>query len=368
MTQNIYMPTRVIYGINAVIENSSVLSEIGKKCLIVTGGSSAKKSGALDDVIKALEKENIEYIIFDEITANPMLSTCHKAGGIAYENKVDFIFGAGGGSILDASKAIAIFAANNYLEPEQIYLRQYENAPLKVVLMGTTAGTGSEVTGVSVLTNDSTMRKKSISGPDCYAAVSFCDPKYTYSMPYDITVSTALDAFAHAVEGYFTPKATGMIDVWAQECIPILYNALCTLYETKAIPDKKVREQLYKGSIYAGLIINTCGTAFPHPLGYILTENYSVSHGTACAVFFASFFERAIKYSPEKAEKLCKMCGAEDDELVQVISSLADNKIKITAQEAEKYAERWSKEVPKNFISSPGSLTKDEAVKILMSI
>ncbi len=368
MIENLYMPARVVYGKNAVCENAALLKELGKSCLIVTGGSSAEKSGALGDAKAALESINTKYDVFDKISANPLLSVCHEAGEVARKIDADFILGIGGGSVLDSAKAIAIFAANPGLTPADIYKRVYGNAPLKVALIGTTAGTGSEVTGVSVLTNDETGRKKSISGPDCYAAVSFCDYRYTCSMPYDITVSTALDAFAHAVEGYFTPKAVGIIDLWAEKCIPEIYNALCVMFETKTVPDEKLRDSLYKGSLYAGLVINTCGTAFPHPIGYVLTENYGVPHGKACAAFFKAFFERAQKFSPEKAEKLCSLCSAESDEIIEVISSLADIHIKISPEEAENYSLRWSESVPKNFISSPGSLTCEEAKIILASL
>ncbi|MBQ6265715.1 MAG: iron-containing alcohol dehydrogenase [Clostridia bacterium] len=366
--ENLFMPTRVIYGKSAVQENASVFKEFGKNCLIVTGGSGAKKSGALSDAQAALESVGVGYSVFDRISANPLLSVCYEAGKIARKVNADFILGIGGGSALDSAKAIAIFAANPDLAPADIYKRVYNNAPLKVALIGTTAGTGSEVTGVSVLTNDETGRKKSISGPDCYPAVSLCDYTYTCSMPYEITVSTALDAFAHAVEGYFTPKATGIIDLWAEKCIPEIYNALCVMYETKTVPDEKLRDCLYKGSLYAGLVINTCGTAFPHPLGYVLTENYGVPHGKACAAFFPAFFERAQKFSPVKAEKLCSLCCAESDEIIEVVSNLAGIDIKITDAQAEEYSQRWAESVPKNFVSSPGSLTREEAKEILASL
>ena len=169
MSDLIYMPVRCLWGKNAVAENSSEFKMLGKKCLILTGKSGAKKSGALDDAIKALEIENIGYAVFDEIGENPLLSVCHKAGVAAREANADFLLGIGGGSVLDAAKAIAIYASNPVLSPIDIYKREYDNAPLPVALIGTTAGTGSEVTAVAVLTNDETGIKKSISelSPKC---------------------------------------------------------------------------------------------------------------------------------------------------------------------------------------------------------
>ena len=367
MNSTVYMPVKCILGENAVIKNSAELSAFGKSCLVVTGKRSAEICGALDDALTALKKENIAYEIFNEIGENPLISSCHKAGEAARKANADFILGIGGGSVLDASKAIAIYAANPELSPVDIYKREYSSNPLPVALIGTTAGTGSEVTAVSVLTTDETGRKKSISGPDCYAKIAFCDPKYTSSMPYSTTVSTALDAFAHTVEGYFTEKCTGIINVFAKECIPVIYSCLKKLSQTDCV-DPSLREPLYYGSLYAGLVINTCGTAFPHPLGYVLTENYGTPHGMACAAFFPAFIDRCKTFAPEKAETFFRMTD-DIDEIKRVIRSLTflDN-IEISEDDAKKYALRWQDVIPRNFTASPGGLTQEEAAGILAQL
>lgn len=366
MTYSIYMPAKCFWGNDCVCENSSSLV-LGKTCLIVTGKSSAKLSGALDDAISALGKEGVSCGIFDGIGENPLISACHNAGEAARKIGADFILGIGGGSVLDASKAIAIYAANPDLSPIDIYKREYKNAALPVALIGTTAGTGSEVTAVAVLTNDETGVKKSISGPDCYAVVSFCDPKYTCSMSYKTTVSTALDAFAHAVEGFFTQKCEGPLRLFAEKCIPELYSCLETLSKADTVPEE-IREKLYYASIYAGLVINTCGTAFPHPLGYVLTENYGVPHGMACAAFFAPFIDRCAKFAPEKFNDFRKMTD-ETDKVKSVISSLTDlNGAVIGEENAKKYALRWQSVIPRNFTASPGGLTQEEAAEILARV
>lgn len=366
MTHSIYMPVKCFWGSGCVTENSDALA-LGKSCLIVTGENSAKLSGALDDAIAALKNEGISYGVFDGIGENPLISACHKAGKAAREINADFILGIGGGSVLDASKAIAIYAANADISPIDIYKREYSNKALPVALIGTTAGTGSEVTAVAVLTNDETGIKKSISGPDCYAAVSFCDPKYTRSMSYKTTVSTALDAFAHAIEGFFTVKCDGVLRLFAERCIPELYSCLEILSKTDTVPEE-IREKLYYASIYAGLVINTCGTAFPHPLGYVLTENYGIPHGMACAAFFAPFIDRCARFAPEKFGDFCRMTD-EIGKVKAVIASLTDLGDAVIGKEnAEKYALRWQSVIPRNFTASPGGLTQREAAEILARV
>ena len=367
MNDMIFMPVKCICGEDAVLNNSSFLSKLGKRCLVLTGASGAKKSGALDDAFAALEKEGIEYVVFDKIGENPLISACCEAGKAARNAGAEFILGIGGGSVLDAAKAVAIYASNADLAAIDIYKREYVNAPLPVALIGTTAGTGSEVTAVAVLTNDETGVKKSISGDDCYAKIAFCDPKYTYSLPYASTVSTALDAFTHAVEGYFAPKCCDAIELWAEKCIPMIYSGLKELEKSKEI-SLDLREKLYYGSVYAGLVINTCGTAFPHPLGYVLTENYGIPHGMACAAFFAPYIDRCAEFAPEKAAKFFAMTD-EKDAVKAVIGSLTDLKgVSISEDEAKKYALRWQSVIPRNFTASPGGLTQEEAAAILAEI
>ncbi len=366
MIYDVYMPVRCIYGKNAVTEKSELLASAGKKCLIVTGKSGAKKSGALDDAVNALDKEKISYEIYDGITENPLISSCWEAGKKARESGAEFILGIGGGSAQDASKAIAFYATNPEFRPVDIYGKDKGCIPpLPVILIGTTAGTGSEVTAVSVLTNDETGIKKSVKGPDCYASVSYCDPKYTYSLPYGYTVSTALDAFHHAVEGYFTTKCEGVERIYAEKAIQMLYSALKELSTSEEVSEE-LRDSLYYGSIYAGLVINTCGTAFPHPMGYVLTENFGVPHGTACAAFFTEYIERCVKFSPGKAADFFRMtdCESKVKELISSLVKLDD--IKISPEAAHKYSARWENVIPGNFTASPGGLTREEAEKILL--
>lgn len=368
MDFNLFLPINVISGENAVLKNSSKLCEYGRTCLIVTGGKSSVACGALPDMEKALEKEGIAYEIYNKIGPNPRLDHCFEAGEIARKNGADFIVGIGGGSPLDAAKAVAVYAANEGLAMEEIYTVTERNKALPLVLVGTTAGTGSEVGRVSVLTNPSDGRKKSISPSDCYPTLTFADPKYTCSMPFDVTVSTALDALAHALEGYMSSKCTDIPTLFGEKAVKLIWKGLCFLHENKeekTLPDKALREALYYGSLYAGITLGYCGTAFPHPLGYILTENYGTPHGKACTVFMDSFIDRSEKYTPEKLQKLLSITKTDKEGFKKIIAELTDiNDISMTKEEIELYCSRFDTP-PANFIFSPGSFTKEAAAAVL---
>lgn len=361
MYSNLYINSKVISGRNCLLENAALLSQFGKKCLIVTSKSGAKKSGALRDVVSALEKQGIEYRVFDKITENPLVSTVIEGGKAAREFGADFIFGIGGGSPLDASKAVAVCACNPDYDIDGLYGRNVPAKALPVVLIGTTSGTGSEVTGVSVLTNDKTMQKKSISGADCYAALVFADAKYTYSMGYDVTVSTALDAFAHAVEGWFSPKCSEIAKAYAKLALPRIYRGLKALSETSSLPDEDVRDDLYYGSVFAGLELNICGAAFPHTVGYVLTENYGISHGKACTALMPYFLRKAKRYETEKFHELIRLLGENEEKVINTVKALTNVKnLEMTDEQLSEWCSRWNGQV-KNFINSPGGFTAEEA-------
>ena len=367
MAYDFYMPARVVGGEGVVTAQSSLLKGFGKKCVIVTGGTGAKKSGALADLTAALDKENIQYKIYDKIGENPLVTSCREAGLIAADFGADFLVGIGGGSALDAVKAAAVFAANPSIDAEEVYLMNYENSPLSTVGIGTTSGTGSEISAVSVLT-DTKGVKRSIKGDELYASLVFADSTYTSTMPYDVTVSTALDALAHAVEGFVAAACGDIPTMFAYKGIPLLWSNLCKLLANRELPDADARRELYYGSLYAGIVLNACGTLFPHPMGYILTENYGVPHGKACAAFMPALIERSQKYAPERVALLMKMLDTDVESFcntVRELTALPD--ISMTEAEVMKHCERWVK-APNNFICTPGGFTHADSAELMKAL
>ncbi len=365
MNYNEYMPVRVISGKNCLTENADILLKYGKKCFIVTGRSSALKCGCLSQVTGIFEKNAINYTVFNEVEQNPLTSTCKKAGEQAREYGADYILAIGGGSVLDAAKAIAIFAKNPSFSHSDIYGRAIPSEHLPVILVGTTAGTGSEVTGVSVLTNADTGIKKSISGADCYADISFCDYSYTKSTNTEIRVSTALDAFCHAVEAYLASSANENVFLYSEKAVRLMGSYI--LSGNFEIFSDEDFEKMYAGSIYAGLAINIAGTDFPHTVGYYLTEQHGIPHGKACAVFMPLLLERAKKYCPEKLGAILEVMGCGYDELCNAVKALADVRISASEDEIRKVALRWKNPI-KNFDRSPGGFSCEDAAQALISL
>lgn len=360
-----YMPVNIFGGNSPLQNNKNVFSELGKKCLIVTGETSAKKSGALDDLIEIFNELNIEYEIFDEITENPLTADCCAGGIVARKTGADFVVGIGGGSPLDASKAVCVYATNPHIVNDDIYTAEVKNSPLPLALIGTTAGTGSEVSGVSVLTRQNG-RKQSVSGKNYYAKYVFADAKYTYTVPYYTTVSTALDAMAHAIESMFSPRADFLTQKFALIATEMIYPVLEKLSHSEETPTEEERNTLYFASLYAGFALNKGGTGFPHGMGYALTEDYNVPHGLACAVFLPAYLIEAEKKNSDLYNELLKSMNTTSEKLEDLIKNLCAFDLTIPQDKIDEYEIRW--ENLKNFKNSPTGFNNKDAARLMSNL
>lgn len=364
-----HMPVQVFSGEGCVKKEGERLRALGRRCLIVTGAHAAKASGALDEVLEALSAAGVEATVFPGIGANPLLSQCQAAAFAADTCRSDFILGIGGGSVMDAAKATAWLAPNGSDRGRDLMAGKLRRPALPLVLVGTTAGTGSEVSAAAVLTLDTPDgggRKQSVTSPQCYARYAFADPRYTYSTSRETTVSTALDAFSHAVEGWFAPGCGNVITAFGERALVMVSGGLGWLLQNPGLPAPAMREQLYYGSLWAGMVLNACGTAFPHPLGYILTEEYGLPHGAACALFLPAFLRRAEEHAPARAGQLYRLCGGRDRvfSLLEGLTPAAD--IAMTPEKIEGYRPRW--ENVKNFARTPGGFTPDDAAGLYRAL
>ena len=366
MEMNFFAPVRIITGKECVAKNAAEFSALGKKCLIVTGKNSARKCGALSDVQNALESVGVAYEIFDGVEQNPSYKTCMDAANIARGMGAEFVVGIGGGSPLDAAKAVALLAVCP-MDAETLFSGKWDTQPLRVAAIGTTAGTGSEVTSVSVITSPEGL-KKSFRAPSLYPAVCFGDASYTLSLSAQFTRSTALDALCHCVEAYFNRTTNDICRTFALRGTAILLEMLKKTAECEncglTFDD---REKLYCASLYGGLAISVAGTAFPHAMGYFLSENHGIPHGNACAVYLGEFIEYNIKNAPEDAKEFFDSLGTDKESFASLVNkNLPQINVKLTGTEIEKLAPRF--ENNKSLNKCYGKADREFAVSLLEKI
>jgi alcohol dehydrogenase class IV len=358
-----FMPVEIIFGKDCVIKNKKRFGNY-KKIFIVSDQSSAKLSGALSDMLNILNDTKADFHIFDKIRENPLLSVCYEGGKTAADFGADLIVGIGGGSPLDAAKAIAMFAANPGMQPGDLFeAAACENPPLPVFAVPTTAGTGSEANPYAIITLDGQDLKKTFNHSGSYAKIAFLDPKYTASLPYNITVGTALDALCHCIESCLSVKSTPMSDVFTIRGIKLIYKNLEKLADLKNKPiseiDHKMREELLLGSLCGGIAINTTGTGFPHPMGYNLTLLGGLPHGKACAVFIGEFLDMHKKIM--SYEMLDAFDVSMDIEKVkETIKTLADYHEKFDDETLRFYVSKIK--TAKNFSNSLVKVETDDEI------
>jgi Alcohol dehydrogenase, class IV len=360
MSLNFYMPVKLITGENC-IENNRAMFAIGKRCFIVTGKHSAITSGALGDVAAALTACGAEYIVFDKISENPLLSVCAEGGHAAALYGADFVVGIGGGSPLDAAKAIAAFAANDGIKPSELFEVNKLKPSLPLIGVPTTAGTGSEVNPYSIVTLDGEGKKKTFNSPKSYFKYAFVDPKYTYSLGKEYTVSTALDAFCHCIESYLSPKSSDASRLFAGYGAKKIWEVLTSTTDTYTSAQ---RESLSYAATAGGIAINATGTGFPHPLGYNLTLDKGVPHGRACAVFTGLYIEYNQR-DPEGKRLLdmfAESVGVPIAEIAEVIPKLANVSLKLDNETITDYINKVK--TATNFVNAPYKLTESEMQEV----
>ncbi|WP_333870172.1 iron-containing alcohol dehydrogenase family protein [Desulforamulus putei] len=339
MQFNFRCPTRIFFGQKCVDKYSSELAALGKKALIVTGGSSSEKNGSLAEMTAALTREGIQVEIFNEVEQNPGLATVYRGGQRAREMGADFIVGIGGGSPLDAAKAVAVLAVNE-VSQQDLMAKKWSNEPLPVVAVPTTAGTGSEVTPYAILTVDWAETKMSIAGEKLFPALAFLDGRYLLNLPWAVTVNTAVDALSHSVEGFINNRATPFTDLLALESIRLLGRLLKTLNPDNISLEE--REELLYASMLAGMVIAQTATGVIHALGYPLTYFKGLPHGLANGVIMKASLEFMAQDAPDRVQQVVKALGCTNlPEVGEVLTKvLPPVNLKLTAEEAAKFVSK----------------------------
>ena len=289
MQEQFYMPVKTIIGRDCLKNSSEFLQKYGKKVLIICGYKSADENGAINDATHALGSANIAYEIFRGINPNPSIEQVRQVSEIAIKGNCDFILAIGGGSVIDAAKAVAILSKIN-LQTTNFSLQKKFTSVLPLIAVPTTAGTGSEVTQYSIITNDKKKTKTSIACEQIFPEIAFLDGKYMENLPFETTVNTTIDALSHAVEGYLAVRFTALGRVLAIESIKLIAPIIAKMKDNLPLTLKD-RDTLLYASMLAGIVISQSGTTAVHAVGYSLTYFKHVDHGRANGLLMPYYME-----------------------------------------------------------------------------
>jgi len=272
--------TKIIFGAGALREAGAIAMEFGKRALVVTGRD-AKRAGLL---LKTLREAGISAETFP-VTGEPELDTVEQGAAFAKKENRDFVIGFGGGSALDAAKAIAAMLMNSGVLLDYVEIigraRPLTKSSAPFIAIPTTAGTGSEVTRNAVLASPEHKLKVSLRSPLMLARVAVVDPELTYDLPPALTASTGLDALTQLIEPFVCARANPMTDGFCAEGIRRVARSLRVAFTDGQ--NKTAREDMAVASLFGGLALANAGLGAVHGFAGPIGGGFPAPHGAVCA-------------------------------------------------------------------------------------
>ena len=328
------MPVTVFSGENCIKNNSDVFTSLGKRAFLVCANSS-KKNGALDDVLSLLDKKRIAHEEDFSAIPNPTLENVGEIAKKAKAFSPDFIITIGGGSVMDAAKAVGVLVANPGYKPCDVYKPAFEKDSLPIIAVPTTCGTGSEVSGVSVLTVGD--NKKSFGHASIFPKAAFLDARYLETLPERILLDTLIDALAHAAEGFMMYDHP-IADMLCMEVFRKIKKV--KPYLKRENYSKEVLGELLYLAMLAGVALSINGTSAVHAMGYPLTVHKGYSHGRACGVLLGGYIDMVKEVREDKVRDMLDALGLYDvSSLCAFIENVLEPNAQFSSSEIEKYTE-----------------------------
>ena len=303
------IPNHTVVGTNVLGEAAPLLKKMGNKAFIVTG-----KHVAVSDMMKQLtallDKNGIDCVIFDGITGEPTDTMIENGVEMLKSSGCDFIIGIGGGSPLDSAKAIAAMAVNEGSIADYNG-KEITGEILPLAAIPTTAGTGSEATKFTVITDSEKGIKMLLKGDVLVPKLAIVDSSFTVGAPKSVTSATGLDALTHAVEAYTSRKAFSMTDTLAVSAVKRIMKYLPIAYKE---PDNSLaREQMSIAALEAGICINNSSVTIVHGMSRPIGALFHVPHGMSNAMLLKECLSFAVSGTYEKFANLGRETGVASD-------------------------------------------------------
>ena len=365
------LPVNLIFGRGKADKAGEIASAYGKKVLVVTGTGSTKRSGLLDRVVSSLKAFGAETAVFDKVTQNPLTSTVYEGVALAKESDCDMILGVGGGSIMDAAKAIAFCCVNDGDISDYIFGKKQGKGSLPIILMPTTCGTGSEGNQIAVLTNPETKDKKALYTMQIMPSVSIIDPDVMMTMPKHVLSSVGFDAFTHALEAYTSKKANPLTDAQALLAIKLITANLPKLIQD--YDNTEAWEAVSLAATLGGMVIGAAGVSAAHGMEHPASGLKNIVHGRGLAALTPPIVERLAPALPGKFAEVSKLLGGKDEKdcadgirrflkAIELDIKLGD--LGITADDVEWMTENCMKISIGNLKNAPVTFTGEEVAEI----
>jgi alcohol dehydrogenase class IV len=306
-------PTEIVYGTGSIRQLASLVEkEQAKKVLVITDPG-VWQAGLVQEVETQLHEVGIEYEIFAEVEPNPSVDTVEKAFQQYCALGADMIIAMGGGSAIDVGKAVGVLATNGGTITQYEGIDTFTHSIAPLLAIPTTAGTGSEVTLFTVITDTKRDYKLTVGGRKLAPAYAIVDPALTLTMPRSVTASTGLDALVHAIESYTSLAAYPLSETLALEAIRVISANLRQAVFNGA--NLAARENMLYGSLVAGMAFNNTRLGNVHAMSHPVSAMFKVAHGVANSILLPHVMEFNVYAVPEKFRSIAEAMGYRTDGL-----------------------------------------------------
>ena len=313
-----YLPTKIIFG-RGTSGTINAMPEIeGRRCVVVTDPTIAKLPG-IHDIIERLAPA----AVFDGVQPNPTVENTDALTDVLKKSNAEMILAIGGGSPLDCAKAASCLAKTDDRSIRRYHSegKMFSIGNIPVITVPTTAGTGSEVTPISVLDDKEKNFKGPITSPLFHPVCAVVDPDLTISVPLFITAATAFDALSHSIECYWSKNHQPICDALAKDAAKTIFVNLPKVYETP--DDPETRERLSYAALIAGIAFQMPKNAIMHACSYPLSSRAHMSHGAACAFTMEASIQLNSPHMNGRMEEFAHACGfSEIEDMIDEITKL----------------------------------------------
>ena len=326
-TSQFFMPSNNILGQGALAEGLTQIAQLGfKKAFLVTDAPLVKM-GMAQQVADQLAEKGIEYVIFDGVKPNPTVGNVNAGLEQLKQSQADFVISLGGGSVHDCAKGIALVASNGGKIEDYEGLNQSKKPQMTLIAINTTAGTASEMTRFTIITDETRHVKMAIVDSNVTPFLSINDSELMAGMPADLTAATGMDALTHAVEAYVSIIASPITDACALKAIALVARYLPTAVSTPN--DAEAREQMAYAQFLAGMAFNNASLGYVHAMAHQLGGFYDLPHGVCNALLLPHVEAFNMKVASERLNEVGQVLGADNSDLnglnvIAAIKTLAD--------------------------------------------
>jgi alcohol dehydrogenase class IV len=323
---------RIVMGPGSVKTIGAEVKAKGAKRVLIVTDKGVIGAGLLKSIEESFKAAKIKYTIFDKVEPDPRYEIVADCVKMAESARAQMLVGIGGGSPMDITKTAAIMLTNKGPIGAYFGINLIPNPGLPTILIPTTAGTGSEVTPIAILSDEGEKLKKGIVSPYLFPAIGILDPELTVGLPPQVTAATGMDALIHAIEAYTSINASTLTDMYCIKAIELIYKNIRIAFAKGDNMD--ARTAMMEGALLAGIAFANAGVTAVHAFAYPIGAEFHIPHGIANTLMLPHVIRFNVLGNLEKFAQLAKPFGLSTegldnlaivDKVVAAIDRLADD-------------------------------------------